>query len=146
LAWPVADSTLPEKSSIRAPSRAWYGIDAYLGMAATAALNIKSVQDLIKLARAEPGKYTWSATPGQTAVIVPAFLKLAGIDMLRVSYNNFSMALQDLAQGRLYLAATSLPGGRSRRTTCQPTTSLDRPRSPLYPFGQRNRARNESPT
>jgi hypothetical protein len=40
---------------------------------------------LVLDARAEPGKYTWSATPGQTAVIVPAFLKLAGIDMLRVS-------------------------------------------------------------
>jgi tripartite-type tricarboxylate transporter receptor subunit TctC len=83
-------------------------VDNYLGLAATAELKVNSVQDLIKLARAAPGKYTWAATPGQTAVIVPAFLKLAGIDMLRVSYNNFSLALGDLAQGRLHLAATSL--------------------------------------
>jgi tripartite-type tricarboxylate transporter receptor subunit TctC len=83
-------------------------VDNYLGLATTAQLDVKSVQDLIKLARAAPGKYTWAATPGQTAVIVPAFLKLAGIDMLRVSYNNFSLALGDLAQGRLHFAATSL--------------------------------------
>jgi tripartite-type tricarboxylate transporter receptor subunit TctC len=39
---------------------------------------------------------------------VPAFLKSARIEMLRVSYNNFTVALQDLSQGRLHLAATSL--------------------------------------
>jgi len=83
-------------------------VDNYLGLAVTSELKVNSVAELMKIARAEPGKYTWAATPGQTAVIVPAFLKSAGIDMLRVSYNNFSVALQDLAQGRLHLAATSL--------------------------------------
>ncbi len=83
-------------------------VDNYLAVAVSAELNVKSVADFVKLARAEPGKYTWAATPGQTAVIVPALLKSAGIEMLRVSYNNFTVALQDLAQGRLHIAATSL--------------------------------------
>ena len=83
-------------------------VDNYLALAVTSEINVNSVADLIKLAKAGPGKYTWSATPGSTAVIVPAFLKSAGIDMLRVSYNNFTQALQDLSQGRLHLAATSL--------------------------------------
>jgi tripartite-type tricarboxylate transporter receptor subunit TctC len=113
-------------------------VDNYLGLAATAELHIKSVQDLIKLARAAPGKYTWSATPGQTAVIVPAFLKLAGIDMLRVSYNNFSMALQDLAQGRLHLAATSLsallPTVQAGKSTLLMVTNQQRsPQAPDAP-------------
>jgi tripartite-type tricarboxylate transporter receptor subunit TctC len=83
-------------------------VDNYLGVAVSATLNVNSVADLVKLAKAAPGKYTWGATPGQTAVLVPAFLKTAGIDMLRLSYNNFTQGLQDLAQGRLSLAATSL--------------------------------------
>jgi tripartite-type tricarboxylate transporter receptor subunit TctC len=83
-------------------------VDNYLALAVTSELKVNSVADLVKIARAAPGKYTWAATPGQTAVIVPAFLKSAGIDMLRVSYNNFTVAIQDLNQGRLHLAATSL--------------------------------------
>jgi tripartite-type tricarboxylate transporter receptor subunit TctC len=84
-------------------------VDNFLGIAATAEMNAPTMADVVKLARAAPGKYTWAATPGQTAVIMPALLKLAGIDLLRVSYSNFTVALQDLAQGRLHLVATSLP-------------------------------------
>ena len=83
-------------------------VDNYLGVAVSSQLKVNSVAELVKLAKAAPGKYTWGATPGQTAVLVPAFLKTAGIDMLRLSYNNFTVGLQDLAQGRLSLAATSL--------------------------------------
>lgn len=83
-------------------------VDNYLGIAVSSELKANSVADLVKLAKAAPGKYTWAATPGQTAVLVPAFLKTAGIEMLRLSYNNFTQGLQDLAQGRLSLAATSL--------------------------------------
>lgn len=84
-------------------------VDNFLGIAATSAVNVDNVADFMKLARSAPGKYTWAATPGQTAVILPALLKLAGVEMLRVSYSNFNVALQDLAQGRLHLVATSLP-------------------------------------
>jgi tripartite-type tricarboxylate transporter receptor subunit TctC len=83
-------------------------VDNYLGIAVSSELKANSVADLVQLAKAAPGKYTWASTPGQTAVLVPAFLKSAGIEMLRLSYNNFTMGLQDLAQGRLHLAATSL--------------------------------------
>jgi tripartite-type tricarboxylate transporter receptor subunit TctC len=83
-------------------------VDNYLGVAVSSELKVNSVAELIALAKADPGKYTWAATPGQTAVLVPAFLKTAGIEMLRLSYNNFTQGLQDLAQGRLHLAATSL--------------------------------------
>lgn len=84
-------------------------VDNYLGIAASAEMNAPTMADVVRLARAAPGQFTWAATPGQTGVIMPALLKLAGIDALRVSYSNFTMALQDLAQGRLHLAATSLP-------------------------------------
>jgi tripartite-type tricarboxylate transporter receptor subunit TctC len=84
-------------------------VENFLGIATTAELNAPTMAEFVKLAKAAPGKYTWAATPGQTSVIMPALLKLAGIDLLRVSYGNFSVALQDLAQGRLHLVATSLP-------------------------------------
>jgi tripartite-type tricarboxylate transporter receptor subunit TctC len=84
-------------------------VDNFLGVAATSEMNAPTMADVVRLARAAPGKYTWAATPGQTAVIMPALLKTAGIDVLRVSYSNFTVAPQDLAQGRLHLVATSLP-------------------------------------
>lgn len=84
-------------------------VDNFLGVAASSALGAHTMAEVVNLARSSPGKYTWAATPGQTAVIMPALLKLADIDMLRVSYTNFTIALQDLAQGRLHLVATSLP-------------------------------------
>ena len=114
-------------------------VDNYLGLATTAQLDVKSVQDLIKLARAAPGKYTWAATPGQTAVIVPAFLKLAGIDMLRVSYNNFSLALGDLAQGRLHFAATSL-------SALLPTVQAGKAKLMMVTNQQRSQQAPDAPT
>jgi tripartite-type tricarboxylate transporter receptor subunit TctC len=84
-------------------------VDNYLGIAATAELNAPTMADVVRLAKAAPGQYTWAATPGQTGVIMPALLKLAGVDLLKVSYSNFTVAMQDLAQGRLHLVATSLP-------------------------------------
>ena len=84
-------------------------VDNFLGIGASSQLNASSMPEVVHLARSAPGKYTWAATPGQTAVIMPALLKTAGIDLLKVSYSNFSVALQDLTQGRLHLIATSLP-------------------------------------
>ena len=84
-------------------------VDNFLGIAASAATKTPKFADFVALAKTSPGKLSWAATPGQTAVIMPALLKVAGIDLVKVSYSNFGVALQDLVQGRLHIVATSLP-------------------------------------
>lgn len=104
---PLLNKNLPYDANELAPVSVL--VDNFLGIAVSAKLSASTMSDVVALARAAPGKYTWAATPGQTAVIMPALLKMAGVDLLKVGYGNFGVALQDLAQGRLHLVATSLP-------------------------------------
>ena len=84
-------------------------VDNFLGIAASAKTKTPKFADFVALAKASPGKYSWAATPGQTAVIMPALLKAAGLNLVKVNYSNFSVAFQDLVQARLHIVATSLP-------------------------------------
>jgi tripartite-type tricarboxylate transporter receptor subunit TctC len=83
--------------------------DNFLGVSASAAAKAETLRDLIKVAKAQPGKLNWAATPGLPHYAVLALLKSAGIDMLQVSYRDFGPALQDLNTGRLHVAATGVP-------------------------------------
>ena len=51
----------------------------------------------------------WAATPGLPYYVVLALEQSAGIEMVPVSYRDFAPALQDLATGRLHVAATGVP-------------------------------------
>jgi tripartite-type tricarboxylate transporter receptor subunit TctC len=84
-------------------------IDNFLGVSATASLKVNSIADLVKAARAQPGKLNWAATPGLPRYIVLALQKSAGLDMVEVAYRDFAPAYQDLNQGRLHFAATGVP-------------------------------------
>jgi tripartite-type tricarboxylate transporter receptor subunit TctC len=82
--------------------------DSFLAVAVSTSLGVTSIDDLIKRARAEPGKLSWAATPGLPQFIFAGFTKSAGLDMVQVSYRDFSPALQDLAEGRIQVVATGL--------------------------------------
>src|SRR5262245_7120385 len=84
-------------------------VDNFLGVSATASLNANSVADLIKAAKAQPGKLNWAATPGLPHYILLALQKSAGLDLVQVSYRDFAPAYQDLNQGRLHVAGTGVP-------------------------------------
>jgi tripartite-type tricarboxylate transporter receptor subunit TctC len=84
-------------------------VDNFLGVAATATLQVASLADLIKAAQAQPGKLYWAATPGLPVYIMLALQKFAGIEMTQVAYRDFAPAYQDLNQGRLHVAATGVP-------------------------------------
>jgi tripartite-type tricarboxylate transporter receptor subunit TctC len=84
-------------------------VDNFLGVAASATMELSSLAGLITAARAQPGKLNWAATPGLPYYIVLALQKSTGIDMLQVAYRDFAPAYQDLAQGRLHIAATGVP-------------------------------------
>src|SRR5262249_50312423 len=82
--------------------------DNFLGVSASAATKAETLSDLVKAAKAQPGKLNWAATPGVPYYAVLAFLTSARIDMLQVSYRDFGPALQDLNTGRLHVAATGV--------------------------------------
>jgi tripartite-type tricarboxylate transporter receptor subunit TctC len=82
--------------------------DSFLAVAVNPSLGVGSIDELIRLARAEPGKLSWAATPGLPQFIFAGFAKGAGLDMVQVSYRDFSPALQDVAEGRIQVVATGL--------------------------------------
>src|SRR5499426_3491214 len=84
-------------------------IDNFLGVSASATLQIDTLADLVKAAKAEPRKLNWAATPGLPYYVLLALQKSAGIEMVQVGYRDFAPAYQDLNQGRLHVAATGVP-------------------------------------
>jgi tripartite-type tricarboxylate transporter receptor subunit TctC len=84
-------------------------VDNFLGVSASGTLKVNTLADLVKLAKAQPHKLNWAATPGVPFYVLLALLKSAGIDMVQVSYRDFGPAAQDLNQGRLHVAATGVP-------------------------------------
>jgi len=107
----------------------------FLGVAASATLRADSLGDLIQAARAQPGKLNWAATPGLPYYIVLALQKSAGIEMVPVAYRDFAPATQDLATGRLHVAATGVPPlvASHQAGTAKLLLVTNRERSPQVP-------------
>jgi tripartite-type tricarboxylate transporter receptor subunit TctC len=84
-------------------------VDNFLGVSASGTLKVNALADLVKLAKAQPHKLNWAATPGVPYYVLLALLRSAGIDMVQVFYRDFGPAAQDLNQGRLHVAATGVP-------------------------------------
>jgi tripartite-type tricarboxylate transporter receptor subunit TctC len=83
--------------------------DNFLGVAASATLKVETLADFIRVARGQSEKLNWAATPGLPYYIVLALEQSAAIEMVPVGYRDFAPALQDLATGRLHIAATGVP-------------------------------------
>jgi tripartite-type tricarboxylate transporter receptor subunit TctC len=84
-------------------------VDNFLGVSATAVLKVDTLADLVKAAKAQPGKLNWAATPGLPYYVLLALQRYAGIEMVQVAYRDFAPAYQDLNQGRLHVAGTGVP-------------------------------------
>jgi len=97
---------------------------------------VKSVQDLIALAKANPGalNYSSAATGTSSHISAELFKSMAGVDIVRVSYKGTGPAVNDLVAGQVQLMfATSasvaplLKTGRLRAlavTGAQPSALL----------------------
>ncbi len=82
--------------------------DSFLAVAASASTEVKSIDELVKRARAEPGKLNWAGTAGLPQYAFAGFQKSAGLDMVQVSYRDFNPALQDVSEGRINVVSTGL--------------------------------------
>ena len=74
-----------------------------ISITAPAQLNVNSLTELLAMARAQPGKLNWASITGATDLILHAFIKKSGLDMVRVPYRNPVEGLTDTIQGRVHL-------------------------------------------
>jgi len=111
------------------------GSEVFVTIAAPASLKLNSLSDLVARARAEPGKLNWVATPGVVYFRFAGFVKGAGLDMVQVPYKDFTQAINDLAEGRIDVTATSLavvrPHVQAGKVTPLAVTSHER--APAWP-------------
>jgi tripartite-type tricarboxylate transporter receptor subunit TctC len=83
-------------------------IDTFGVIAVTASLKAGSLDDLVALARARPGSLNWTDGGGAFPVLLAGFARAAGLDMAHVSHRDQNLAIQDLAEGRIEVMATTL--------------------------------------
>ena len=85
-----------------------FGSEIFIVVAAPESLKLNSLSELVSLARAQPGKLNWVATPGVVYFMFAGFVKNAGLEMAQVPYRDFTQAVNDLAEGRIQATVTSL--------------------------------------
>jgi tripartite-type tricarboxylate transporter receptor subunit TctC len=103
-------------------------------------LPVRSVQELVKLARARPGQlaYATSGNGGPQHLAGELFKSMAGLDILHVPYKGTVPATTDLIAGRVQLSfsslLTSLPQIHASRLRALAVTSLQRSKAnPEFP-------------
>jgi tripartite-type tricarboxylate transporter receptor subunit TctC len=93
------------------------GSEIFIVVAAPESLKINSLPELVAMARAQPGKLNWVATPGVVYYMFAGFVRNAGLDMSQVPYRDFTQAVNDLAEGRIQVTVTSLATARPQVET-----------------------------
>lgn len=77
--------------------------EVYVGVTVPASLEVNSLDDLVALARSQPGKLNWAATPGGTYLTFAAFQKSANLPIANVPYRDIVQAQNDLAAQRIHV-------------------------------------------
>jgi len=106
-----------------------------LGVGVPASMNIKTVAEFVKLARAEPGKFNSAAVPGITELALDYFMHNAKITTQKVPYKDIVQAANDLAEGRLHIYSASYAILRPQTDGGRITTlaQLGKTRAPTLP-------------
>lgn len=83
-------------------------IDTFGSIAVPASLKVASLAELVALAREQPGKLNWTTGGGAFPTLLAGFAKTNDLDVVQVSYREQNLAIQDLAEGRVQIMATTL--------------------------------------
>jgi tripartite-type tricarboxylate transporter receptor subunit TctC len=84
-------------------------VTASITIGVTGDVKASSLADLVASVRTQGGRVLWAATPGLPEVIFKAFLAVERLEMTHVPYRDLSMALRDLAAGRIHVGIFALP-------------------------------------
>jgi tripartite-type tricarboxylate transporter receptor subunit TctC len=100
-----------------------------------AALGINTIDDLLKRAKAEPGKLNSASATGANDFVAAGFLKQAGADIERVPYRDTVQAINDLAEGRiqLYVAAYAIMRPQVQAGKVKVIAITNSERAPMLP-------------
>ena len=81
-----------------------------ISIAVPTSLEARSLEHLIGLTRAQPGKLNWAGVTGALDFLFAGFLHRHGLNMTKVPYRNPVEAANDLAEGRvqMYMAALAI--------------------------------------
>ena len=69
-------------------------------------LNVNTLQQLIALAKSQPGKLNYGSSSATGRVASEAFRQMAGIDAVHVPYKTSAQAITDLVGGQLHFLVT----------------------------------------
>ncbi|MCM3562721.1 Bug family tripartite tricarboxylate transporter substrate binding protein [Hydrogenophaga intermedia] len=109
--------------------------DAPFALVVPAASPLKSVGELVKAAKAAPGKLNYGSGTSSALLCTELFKAAAGVDLRRVPYKSSAQALTDLMGGQLDVVceplSTSLPNVRAGRLRALAQTGAQR--SPSAP-------------
>jgi tripartite-type tricarboxylate transporter receptor subunit TctC len=72
------------------------------------ALNVNTLDELVALARKEPGKLNLVPTPGTTEITFDNFLKTSGVTMTKIPYSDVTKPLADLAENRVQVMVSGI--------------------------------------
>ena len=81
--------------------------DVALALSVPASLNISSIDQLIALAQAQPGKLNAAAAQGISDFLLFGWIKDRGLQIVKVPYRDIMQAPNDLAEDRIQLLSTS---------------------------------------
>ena len=102
-----------------------------------AALPVKSVKELLALAKAKPGELNYASGPtgGGSHLAVELFKYMAGTNIVRIAYKGGAVSMPDLIGGRVQMtiddAPTLLPHVKSGKLRALAIATAEP--SPLYP-------------
>ncbi|HLX15573.1 MAG TPA: tripartite tricarboxylate transporter substrate binding protein [Bradyrhizobium sp.] len=82
--------------------------EVVLAVSVPTSANINTLDQLVTLARAQPGKLNAAAATGVSDFLLFGFIKKMGLQITKVPYRDIMQAPNDLAAGRIQMLATSL--------------------------------------
>ena len=82
--------------------------EVVLAISMPVSMNVNSIDQLVALARAQPGRLNAAAANGISDFLLFGFIKSMGLEIVRVPYRDIMQAPSDLAQSRIQVLSTSL--------------------------------------
>jgi tripartite-type tricarboxylate transporter receptor subunit TctC len=81
--------------------------DVVLAVSAPASLHIDTIDQLVALAKAQPGKLNAAAANGISDFLIFGWIKEMGLEIVKVPYRDIMQAPNDLAEERIQVLSTS---------------------------------------
>jgi tripartite-type tricarboxylate transporter receptor subunit TctC len=103
-----------------------------VALAVPSALKVQSLNELMQLAREEPGKLNFTAVTNVYDIVFNAYFKSSGLNMVKVSYKDTVSALNDLVENRiqLYSAAYAIVRTQAQAGSVRVLAIHNRTRAP----------------